>query len=336
MKKILIYHNGSGAAYWRLIDPLMMLPKDEFQVTIADGGVRMEQLEEYDIYCLQSIVDKEGIAKMYYMQQEKGKKIVCDIDDAMEINEDNPHAEEHKMTDAVYVIGQTLKIADMITTTTPYLANRLKKYNDNIQILPNYMDMGRWGGPVRPNVSKEIRIGWMGSITHLNDIKMVVPTLKRILGEYPNVKLVLMGDIRFKDLFDSENVEVRLGVPFDVYPAILRGLQLDIGICPLLDTEFNRAKSNIKALEMALVNVPCIASDVEPYKKSLAYKLAKTEDDWYEQITDLIKREGKRRQAGKKAHNRLLNEYDLSYHIGDWIDSYNSLYYNKDVSQTNK
>jgi glycosyltransferase involved in cell wall biosynthesis len=108
-------------------------------------------------------------------------------------------------------------------------------------------------------------------------------------------------------------------------------MQLDIGICPLVDNDFNRAKSNIKSLEMSLCKIPCIASDVEPYKKSLAWKLAKTEGEWYEYLTDLVKHPGKRKELGEKAFKRLNQEYDLSYHIKDWIDSYDSLYYNKDT-----
>lgn len=328
--KIIAYPNNSGSRYWRLEDPFKYLNQQKgFICKIGTNGIQDEELEIADVYVLQSTVDKEGIAKMYYHQQEHGKKIVCDVDDLLEISEDNPHKREHEITDAVFVIGQTLKIANLVTTTTMYLAEKLKKYNDNVVVLPNYMDMERWGGEVRPNSSKEIRIGWMGSITHLEDIKLVEKPLKKILDEFDNVKLVLMGDIRFKELFEGYNVEVRLGVPFDVYPAVLRGLQLDIGIAPLVDNEFNRCKSNIKTLEFALCGIPCVASNVEPYLDSLAYAYPKTDDDWYKDLKLLILSPGHARNIGKIARKTLDRDYSLKDHVNEWVETYKKLEYNQ-------
>jgi tol-pal system protein YbgF len=130
----------------------------------------------------------------------------------------------------------------MVTVSTKYLEKKYKKYNDNVVTLENSMDLERWDKPKKPNNTGFLRIGWAGSLTHYDDIKMVEKPLKRIMDEFPNVQLVLVGDSRFKDLFEGYNVEVMLGVPIDFWPDKLNGLQLDIGIAPLIDNDFNRAK----------------------------------------------------------------------------------------------
>jgi O-antigen biosynthesis protein len=320
--KIIFYHNGSGAAYWRLADPLNLLPRDQFEVT-AGNGID-ETAEKQDVFVLQSVVDKEKLAYLYALQQEEGKKIVCDVDDYLELDEDNPHYVEHKQIDANFTIKSTLRIADMVTTTNEYLAKQLREYNKNVVILPNYMDLRRWDGLVRENVSKEIRILWAGSITHRKDLEMIEKPMKKILDEYPNVKFVAMGDLRIKEAYYDHNVEVRLGVPFEVYPNILRGMQADIGIAPLRDTEFNRCKSGIKVLEYSMCRIPCVASDVEPYKGTKAL-LAQTDDDWYEILSNLIENKKYRQELGQEAYRDTVQNHDLSKKVSGWVEAYKSL-----------
>lgn len=324
MKKIVAFPNGSGATYWRIVDPFKYMKG--FDCKVETRGISPEVVDDADIFVLQSIVDKDALAYLYYLQQEKGKKIVCDCDDLIELDANNPHFIEHKMTDAHFTIQQTMKIADMITTTTPYLADKLREYNEKVVVLPNYMDMKRWDGEIQINDTDEIRVGWMGSITHYDDIKLIEKPVKDVLREHPEVKLILMGDVRFTDLFKGYNVEVRLGVPFDVYPQILRALRIDIGLAPLVDNEFNRCKSPIKTYEYALINALSIVSDVEPYKNSLAHAKCKTEKEWYYALEELIsKPHGYRSMVAKVKRRNLMDKLSLEKHADEWIEAYKGL-----------
>jgi len=319
--KIAVWTNPSAAAYWRLIDPLRRMKG--FDVRIIESGITEEIAKEADIYVLQSCVDMEGIALLYQHQQENGKKIVVDTDDYLELNEDNPHAIEHKIANAKEIIIKTLEIADAVTTTTDYLANKLKKYNKNIYVLPNYMDMERWAGRVSRNTSSKVRIGWVGSMTHKADIELVAEDLKKVLDRGKS-ELVLVGDIRFREVFKGYRVESMLGVPFGVYPMKLRGLQLDIGIAPLVDNEFNRCKSNIKALEYGLLGIPAVLSDVEPYKSFGDF----VSTNWVERLNELVENKELRLKEGKKLQEQT-SEYDLSKHVKKWEEVYRNVYLKK-------
>lgn len=164
MTKILALVNGSGSAYWRIKDPLETLQKaypDKYDVLILDRLATEDELFMADIIILQSIVDLDTISLCYYFQQKKGTKIICDIDDLVtKMNKDNPHAKEHEASDAKEKIIATLKFADMVTTTTNYLAKKLSVYNKNVVVLPNLMLMSRWNIPTFKNDSEEVRIGW--------------------------------------------------------------------------------------------------------------------------------------------------------------------------------
>ncbi len=57
--------------------------------------------------------------------------------------------------------------------------------------------------------------------------------------------------------------------PAGLYPDILREMNLDIGICPLIESEFSRFKSCVKFYEYASVGTFTIASNVLPYSKEV-------------------------------------------------------------------
>ncbi|MFW6311524.1 MAG: hypothetical protein ACOC1K_04740 [Nanoarchaeota archaeon] len=46
----------------------------------------------------------------------------------------------------------------------------------------------------------------------------------------------------------------------------MKSLNIDIGLAPLLDHDFNNSKSNIKALEYTAAGIPGIYSKMKPYE----------------------------------------------------------------------
>lgn len=321
--------NASGAKYWRLEHPFKYLAKEEgFEIVLGDG-INEEQVKNTDVFVLQGCVDKKGIALLHAYQQERGLKIVLDIDDHLEVDQSNPNWVQHQHLDALNTVKITAGIADMITTTTPYLKRYLDKLNPNVVILPNYMDMEYWDGPVLPNSSKEIRIGYLGSSTHLDDLTQIRQPLIDILHEHKNVKLVLVGDMRYRELFEGYNVEVQLGVPFENYAKKLRGLRLDIGIAPLQEKKFNNYKSPIKCMEYGICSIPVVASRTRFYQDFLDERkdgyLAYRYIDWWAPLEALIINEKRRKRMGKALRNKVMTEYNLADKIYLWKDAYNGL-----------
>lgn len=328
--KIIYYPNPSGSRYWRLEHPFKYLKqKHGFEINVGVNGITEKDAIENDVFVLQSCVDKSGIALLYAYQQEMGKKIVVDVDDYLEVDKDNPHKIEHDRANAAEIIKQTLKIADMVTTTTPYLANYLKKFNDNVVILPNYMDLEYWDGEITKNESNEIRVGYVGSMTHYKDLQLIRQSLIDVMIDHPEVKLILVGDMRYRDLFEGFNVEVHLGVPFEDYSNKLRNLRLDIGIAPLQENEFNKYKSPIKAFEYGICEVPVIASRTKFYKDFIDDNvngyLANRYIDWWSPLESLVVNPIKRRRMGKALKEKVLKECNLANQIHLWETAYNGL-----------
>lgn len=326
--KIVAWGNGSGSQMWRLEHPFKHLRSLGIDANVCHEAVSEKYLEWADIAILQSCVHKESIALAYQYQQEKGLKLIVESDDWMEVNEDNPHKLEHDVLDASFTIQRTMEVSDAVTTTQDYLSDKIKTINSNTFVLPNYIYLKEWDLPKYKNESDTIRIFWAGSMTHLEDMKLVVNPIKRICKEFPNVQLVFMGDTRIGDLFDGCNVENMLGVPVEVWPVKLSTIRADIGIAPLIDNEFNRCKSNIKWLEYGINQIPSVCSPTrygESIKNGDTGYIANTEEDWYKNIKKLVIDKGLREKIGMNAYEEVKKNWSLEGNIQKWVDVYKSL-----------
>lgn len=324
---VLAYPAPSGSAIWRLHDPFKYLQTIGVDAQVSDEKITDKAAQWADIVVLQSTVNKEGIALLRAYQKLHGLKIVVECDDFLELNDDNPHAIEHKIANASEIIKITIGIADMVTCTNENLMKHLKKLNPNVKILPNYMDMKRWDLPKHRNTTDRIRIGWAGSATHLNDLKSIVAPLIKAKEEYPQIDYIFVGETRIRDLFPF-SVEVMMGVPFEYWPEKLHALRLDIALAPLLDTPFNHCKSNIKFQEYAIAQYPGIYAPLVynfQYFEPKFGIVAEEEDHWYRAIKHLIDYPQRRQEIRENAYELVKRKFNLEKHIHEWHKAYLSL-----------
>lgn len=330
--KILGFGNATGSQNWRLADPFRQLAKLGHQTRAVKGEAITEELvSQADIVVLNSVVDQEGIAICYEYQKHRGVKLVVDVDDWLKVDKSSPFIAEHKVTNAPEIREVSIEIADMVTCTTDYLADKIKPFNKNVVVLPNSMDLEKWDLPKLKNTSDKIRIGWAGSVTHMEDLKLIIKPLKKIMDEFPQVQLIFCGETRIADYFKGYPVECVLGVEFDVWPTRLHGLRLDIGLAPLKDTPFNRCKSNIKFQEYAIAQVPGVYSPVvygtwrfSDFDGRFG-DIAETEDQWYMCIRNLIVSKNHREDIINGAYSYVKQFYSLKKNIKLWERAYQSL-----------
>ncbi len=329
--KIIGFFNDTGSSYWRGKDPFKYLRTQGYEAYVSDEMVTEKALQWADVIVTNSIVSKDAIALIREYQVEHGKKLVVDCDDYFDLNPDSPFIKEHTISEAKEVIQITMEIADMVTCTTTHLQHKLQKINPNVKVLPNMLDMQRWDLPKKFNTGEKIRIGWAGSITHLDDLKSIIEPLIKVKMEYPQVEYVFVGEPRIADYLPFP-VEIVQGVPFDVWPARLAGLRLDIGLAPLLDTPFNKAKSNIKWLEYGINKIPGVYSETVYMYSGFEPKfgvVALDKDHWYRAIKHLIDYPARREEIRDSAYTRIKQSYDLEKHISLWTTAYKSLFKEK-------
>lgn len=161
--------------------------------------------------------------------------------------------------------SQLARQADCLQLTVDALARRFGHLNARRAVFANQL----WDPPAPParaGAVGGVRIGWGGSLGHREDIKWVIPVLRGTLSRHPEVTLAIMGDSSLRDLFawvPPRQFEYTFGGNIDAYRAFVGGLQIGLG--PLLPTEFNRCRSDVKFLEYTAGGALAICSALEPY-----------------------------------------------------------------------
>ena len=159
-----------------------------------------------------------------------------------------------------------MALCDIVVTTTQTLKEELENYSSEVIINRNLAseELVRLSQETLKDytqVSSKIKIGYFsGSITHNENFEMIKPAIMQILEKYPHVELHLVGYIDLpQDLKKyTEQIIMNDYVDWKELPRLIS--QMDINLAPLVDSVFNRAKSEIKWLEAALVKVPTVAS----------------------------------------------------------------------------
>ena len=222
-----------------------------------------------------------------------------------------------------------MKEADMVTVTTQKLANYAKKYNPNVVVLPNAVDVDKWWKlDFKPN--KQLRVGWSGGISHYEDWYSIQKPLNDLMRKY-QFKLVNVGS-SFQGIVDEDNkglLEIHPWVAFEAHSWHMACMNLDVAIVPLADLPFNNYKSSIKFYEMSALGVPSVVSNILPYKKdvkdgenALGYDSA---EDFYNALESLLKSSAKRKKIGDGALKWVNNKHNAKKLVPVWENAYASL-----------
>jgi glycosyltransferase involved in cell wall biosynthesis/SAM-dependent methyltransferase len=165
----------------------------------------------------------------------------------------------------------------------------------------------------KPGADEQIvRIAYLsGTPTHNWDFKECARALERVLETYSYVRLMLVGHLDSGENFArfGERIELRSPVPWQDLPRLIR--RVDINLAPLeVDNPFTECKSSLKYFEAAILGIPTVASDLEPYRKSVAHGengyLCRTEEEWFHCISRLIEDPSLREKMGSMARKDAL------------------------------
>jgi glycosyltransferase involved in cell wall biosynthesis len=217
------------------------------------------------------------------------------------------------------------KKSNLVTATTQILADTFSVINPNVCVLPNLIDLNIY--PKIEIVKRKVRIGWQGGVSHYEDLWTVKDALK-IIGDKYDVDIVFFGDDRIMaPVKDVHGYKFEHWVGNEVYPLKLSTLNLDIGICPLVDNEFNRNKSCIKYLEYSAIGAATIASNVSPYKEVITngqngLLVENTTEAWVDAISRLIKDKRKREALAHNAYEDVLENHNADKKAHLWVSAY--------------
>lgn len=331
--------DNSGAIWYRGLQWIYQINRyhpTEFNVAITNFIASAKALHEgqhpgADVM----IYARQDSAEVYHAIQAAGKYKVPRVyeidDDIINMPAWNPSytsVEKRERRDHVECIKKILKAVDYATVSTEPLKELYSKYisPDRIRVFPNAVDFDLFGFFKKTEYKKdEIVIGWAGSHGHLEDLRIIVPVIKRILKERANVKFFLAGWTQcplFGDIPEDRIILRPWTSNLEEHYASL--LTVDIAMCPLVDIPFNRSKSNVKYLEFSGMGVPTVCSDVYPYHNTVThgetgFLLPPDEEAWYTTLTRLIDNADERKRIGEAGYQHVLKNYNQYYVAQDWL-----------------
>ena len=283
-----------------------------------------------DVAVVQRISTEVGAAFVQALK-DHGHRVIIDVDDDLDaLHRGHPYLAEvdgsqpgrHRR-----YLHDACQAADVVTVTTPALADRYG-YGRAV-VLPNLI-------PARYLTHRRVRskrtaepllVGWTGRpISHIGDAGVMGGQVGPVVAAAGG-RFAAWGESADRTFLEA-NVppqarrrmpyrELRKGYPQQV-------AKLDVGLVPLVDSDFNRAKSWLKGIEYAALGVPFVASPTPEYRRLAelgAGELAETPQQWADAVGALCASERRRADlaaAGRDVAATLT--YEAHSHL--WWDAW--------------
>lgn len=326
--KILIvcpsYPKISGVDFHRLVVPHNQIALNydvEIDMATEIDSATIEFLKDYDL-----IVANRFISKTLNTQELIVKLIDANVPYILDLDDDYQLPSSHILYEQTkkkhpYHIKLGGYHAQAITCTHGEMKKMIRAeiLNENVYVVPN---------GIKPEGQFEVKevgfdkptFGWSGSITHFEDVLLMVDSLYSLYkSEYKDKMRMVYGGYDPK----SETSQAIAGVlsakgnalhdHFFLFPAtdVTNYAQfydtINIALIPLRKNRFNSMKSNLKLLEAGFKKKAVIVSGVEPYlpllKDGENCLVAKTKKDWYKHMTYLIDNPHRIQELAENLHN---------------------------------
>lgn len=319
---LFVLRDNGGCGFYRCLQPAMEMRRQGLMNTITDTQTTTrEHVLQADVVVIQSPGSPQLNEALNFAKYHK-KPVIVEIDDFVHsVSPNNPgYVSWNPSTLYLSRFVNGFIKADACVVSTNQLAREYFPLNSNIYVMPNYLNKDRWTHNVTKQKDGLIRIGWAGGNAHIDDLKMISPVMQKIVREYKGkVRFETMGITKkeFKGTFPmAEFADIcpkcdyqgeylsHGGQPLDNYPMVLASFGWDIALAPVVNTAFNNAKSDLKLKEYSAMGYAPIASKVTPYEEAkedgCQVLLAKSFEDWYNYIKDLIDDPDKRNKMARK------------------------------------
>jgi len=231
----------------------------------------------------------------------RGIITICDSDDSWQLDTEHIFYRSYINQGATHELTNILKMVDYVTVTTELLAVEARKFNPNVMVLPNAMDMNYPNLQV-PRVKEDKTVfAYLGGHCHAKDVEQL-RGLNNKLSSRNDYKFRLMGMDgssiynQYADIMSDSgrlaNTHFDWVKKFNIWDYPLFYSYLDVSLVPLVDNTFNSLKSELKLIEAGFFKKAVIVNNVEPYKGLIKHKqnamIVNKPTDWYKHCKYLL------------------------------------------------
>lgn len=235
------------------------------------------------------------------------------------------------------IIFSTRRLRDLYWR---FIKDRFGKLDLELHVCRNHVPDEDWPAPVPPG--ERLRVGFMGSISHIGDLHLCLPALTRakemgceivLIGidptspaEYAKIPGVNPSLPRIRGLIAAWRRLEPTVIPW-IRPEVYARppLPLDIGVCPLALNSFSLGKSDVKAIEYTLSGAAVVASAHPVYRDFWRHGetclLSSSPEDMARCVAELVRNRGLRRELVRAARQYVREERGSQTLRREWHDA---------------
>lgn len=315
----------------RLARPLGLLAQDGL-ISLRLRGFHQRHLGDShwaDVVVLQRAT---SLAQRRWIRhwQAHGVAVVYEIDDLL-IEPAAHLVQRHAILQMQGGLRGLLAAADLITASTPPLAEALARFGPPVQLVPNG-SMAYHGPMARHDPQQPISL--IVASSDMQQLGALGDALAQLLAAAgapatpaaPGQALQLWGVGPVAAALQARGLPLQVLplLPMDRFLPTLAALPNPVGLLPLDDSAFSRCKSAVKFFDYATAGIPCLCVDRLPYRAVVHQGLtgwlcADTPAAWLQGLQQLVGRADLRNTLALAAQADVLAHHSAAQMAQAWL-----------------
>lgn len=255
----------------------------------------------------------------YILSKILKKRIIYDFDDAIWLSNTTS---ENSLISFLKCHDKVSRICDYsykVSCGNRFLKAYADEYCKETRYIPTIVDtVNSHKPPIPKPTSKMPIVGWTGTHSTLKYLKPLERVLREIEQDY-QFEFVVIAD---KDpMFELSNYRF---VKWTQESEIADLSQLDIGLMPLVDSDWCKGKCGFKAIQYMSLGIATIASNVGVSDTIIDDGengfLCLTEDDWRKSLSILLGDNELRQNIGREARKKIVDKFSLRSLLPDYYE----------------
>lgn len=323
----------SAVCYYRVMLPAMFLgcdwtgvkgepPNLGWATGLTRGNSALPKFDDYKVIVLQQ-PNAPGWFEVIERAQKRGTKVLFEVDDYVHGVQKQKSHDFRRVFDKKYLgrFEALMRACDGVIASTEFIAKRYRKFNPNVYVCENGLDLSRYNLE-RPK-HETVNIGWAGATGHLEGMQPWLQQVYYVMVLRENTTFISVGQPFAKALVKGVGEERALTVPFcqiEQYPGAMT--MFDIALGPAGKGSFFQGKSDLRWLEAGALGIPIIASP-RVYPKIKHRKTgfhASNPMLMAAMLTELIDNEELRTEIGENARTYVREERSMERMAQRWAE----------------
>lgn len=260
-----------ATSFYRGMGPLTRLRQDYQEISLVFATqYNWATITIADLVFLQRPYRQEDLGLAELCKKYKVPLWIDYDDDLFMVPRDNPTFKVYGQDSIKKNVAKLCAMASAISVSTQAIKDRLEPLNKNITIIPNAIDDHRWSRSPRVSPRHNL-VFWRGSATHLKDVLTVGQQLVASASDprFKRWKFNFLGDepVLVTERFPENMAICHPGLEPGAYMDFLNALNPALMIVPLMDSPFNRSKSNIAWIEGVYAGAAIVAPDLPEFRR---------------------------------------------------------------------